>query len=438
MEKSARWLTDKFIYLMLFALPLWTGLEGYADITRSKFLLFAALTALWLAALAVCAVKYRWRPARPGAFALWALAFMAAVCLSTLCSGRISYCLLGSARRDGAVTLLLYGAIALGVSRWGEMRERYVNLTALAAALCCLVAILQLFRVNVLGLFPEGLSFYDAGTRYTGEFLGTIGNTNLLAAWFCLVIPLLSVSALRSRGARRWLLLLPAAACLALLIVIRAESGLVGCLGCAIVVAPYYVNYTGRKRAARILICCLVALVVLGILLIYFAPPGGGTLWELSEILHGRAQDGFGSSRVAIWREALRLFWERPLTGGGPDTFGLRSALDFERYVPETGLTLTAHADNAHCELLSYLVNLGVLGLAAYAALVLTALRRWLRGSGPEYGAGLVCYLVQSLFGLGLCLVVPVAWIYMGLICSGNRGDGKCRLGEGESLRPTS
>ena len=34
------------------------------------------------------------------------------------------------------------------------------------------------------------------------------------------------------------------------------------------------------------------------------------------------------------------------------------------------------------------------------------------------YGAGLVGYLVQSLFGLGLCLVVPVAWIYMGLLCS--------------------
>lgn len=182
MEKSARWLTDKFICLMLLALPLWPGLEGYSDITGAKFRLFAALTLIWLAALGVCAVKYRWRPARPGVFAAWALAFMAAVCLSTLCSGRIGYCLLGSARRDGAVTLLLYGAIALGVSRWGEMRERYVNLTALAAALCCAVALLQLCRVNVLGLYPEGLSFYDAGTRYSGEFLGTMGNTNLLAA----------------------------------------------------------------------------------------------------------------------------------------------------------------------------------------------------------------------------------------------------------------
>ena len=189
---------------------------------------------------------------------------------------------------------------------------------------------------------------------------------------------------------------------------------------------PYYVNYTGRKRAARLLICCLAGLAILAIIIIYLAPPGGGTLWELSEILHGRAQDGFGSSRVAIWREALRLFGERPLTGGGPDTFDARSLLDFERYVPETGLTLSPHADNAHSEPLGCLVNLGLVGFAAYAGLVVTALRRWLRGSGPEYGAGLVGYLVQSLFGLGLCLVVPVAWIYMGLICSGNRGDGRC------------
>lgn len=118
-----------------------------------------------------------------------ALAFMAAACLSALFSKNIQYSILGSNRCDGLVTLLLYGGIALGVSRWGEFKERYVNLSALAAGLCAVVCILQLCRVNVLGLFPEGLDFYDAGTRYTGEFLGTMGNTNVLAAWFCLVIP---------------------------------------------------------------------------------------------------------------------------------------------------------------------------------------------------------------------------------------------------------
>ena len=141
---------------------------------------------------------------------------------------------------------------------------------------------------------------------------------------------------------------------------------------------------------------------------------------------------------MAIWREALRLFAERPLLGGGPDSFGLRSGLDFSRYVPETGQTLTTHADNAHCEPLGYLVNLGLLGFAAWAALTAAALRRWLRGAGPEYGAGLVCYLVQSLFGLGLCLVAPIAWIYMGLICSVSEEGETCRAEEGASLRPTS
>lgn len=141
-------------------------------------------------------------------------------------------------------------------------------------------------------------------------------------------------------------------------------------------------------------------------------------MWELSELLHGRVQDSFGSSRVAIWREAARLAAERPLTGGGPDTFGLRSALDFSRYVPETGATLSTHADNAHCEPLGYLVNLGAPGLAAYVSVLVSALRRWLGGAAPALGAALICYLVQSLFGLGLCLVVPMAWIYMGLICA--------------------
>ena len=259
MDKYARWLTDKYICIMLLIFPLWTGTVGYTGITRPKFLFFALLTGFWLAALLACALFFRCKPSRPRGFQLAALAFMAAACLSALFSENIQYSILGSNRCDGLVTLLLYGGIALGVSRWGEFKERYVNLSALAAGLCAVVCILQLCRVNVLGLFPEGLDFYDAGTRYTGEFLGTMGNTNVLAAWFCLVIPLLTVSALRSRPVRAALLLLVAAACLGLLFYIEALSGLVGCLGCALVTAPYYVNQTGRRRAARILLAAEAA-----------------------------------------------------------------------------------------------------------------------------------------------------------------------------------
>lgn len=139
MELTARRLTDIYICLMLAAFPLWTGFEGYTGITRAKFLFFAALTGLWLAALALCALKYRSRLRRPRGFALCVLAFMAAACLSAAFSGNFQHALLGGNRYDGLVTLLLYGCIALGVSRWGQRRELYVNLTALAAWLCALV-----------------------------------------------------------------------------------------------------------------------------------------------------------------------------------------------------------------------------------------------------------------------------------------------------------
>ena len=38
-------------------------------------------------------------------------------------------------------------------------------------------------------------------------------------------------------------------------------------------------------------------------------------------------------------------------------------------------------------------MNLGLLGFAAWAAVTVAALRRWLRGAGPEYGA---CLLYTS------------------------------------------
>lgn len=403
---------------MLLVFPLWTGFDGYSNITRPKFLFFAALTGIWLAALVVCALICRYRPSRPGLFRIFVLAFMAAACISAAFSDSGAFTIVGSSRYDGLVTLLLYGCIGLGVSRWGEFKERYVNLTAVASGLCCLVCILQLLRVNVLGLFPQGLDFYDAGTKYSGEFLGTIGNTNVLSAYFCLAIPLLAVSSLRAKPLRRALLLLPCLGCISVLVIIRAESGLVGCLGCLLVVVPYYVNYIGRRKLALRLLAAEAAIAAAALALVFFFPPSGGTLWELSELLHGRVEDSFGSSRIAIWREGLRLFAEAPVIGGGPDTFGLRSELNFSRFVAETGATLSTHADNAHCEPLGILVNLGILGFCAYCAVVFSSLRRWFRGSAPAVGAALLCYLVQSLFGLGLCIVVPIVWIYMGLISS--------------------
>ncbi|MEG1633315.1 MAG: O-antigen ligase family protein [Oscillospiraceae bacterium] len=415
--KEARWLTDKYICLMLLVFPVWTGFHGYAALTLSKFAFFAGATLLWLLALAVCLVWRRPALKKPTAPQLCCMAFAAAACLSAALSPFGSETLLGASRWDGLLTLLLYALIFLAISAFGEVKPYYVNLLAVSATVCSCIAILQLSDVNAAWLFPDGLSYYDSGILYSGAFLGTIGNTDLLAAFFSLCIPVFVASAFFAKESRAKLLLLPAALCLYVLLRSGVASGALALPLAALICVPYYVNHRfKRRRLTALFIALSAALVIAGLLVVYNWQGESGSVWELSRVLHGDLRDSFGSSRIRIWRESLMLIRERPLLGGGPDTLSLRSAVDFSRYVPESGLTLSVHVDNAHNEFLNYLVNIGLLGFLPYLALCCLSLARWLRGAAPALGCGLLCYFIQSFFGLGLCIVVPLVWIFMGLL----------------------
>ena len=58
-ESFSRRITDIYIYAMLFIFPLFTGFQGYAKITLSKYIFFVSVTALWLVILFLVAIKDR-------------------------------------------------------------------------------------------------------------------------------------------------------------------------------------------------------------------------------------------------------------------------------------------------------------------------------------------------------------------------------------------
>lgn len=163
--------------------------------------------------------------------------------------------------------------------------------------------------------------------------------------------------------------------------------------------------------------------VVVGLILVYFTPATEGTVYELSRLLHGEAEDSFGSSRILIWRECLEAWKAYPLFGSGPDTLSERIDIDFSRYVEETGKTLSTSVDNAHNIYLGYLVNTGLAGALSYLAMLLSTFRAWLKNTRSPLvcalGLGFVCSCVQGFFGLGLCLSAPVFWISTALILGG-------------------
>lgn len=504
LKHPVRWraekLTDKYIMLMLLVFPLFWGFEGYSAITVSKHIFFVSATCLWLIGLIACAAfgisRRGFRFKSPGPARWPVLAFALACALSALLSPYAGESLLGAGRYDGLLTILLYCAVFLGVSLTAKPEVKYSYCLGISVFFCCIVAALQLSGLDPFGLYPNGYTYYDAHIKYSSEFLGTIGNSGLLAGYLSLSLPILAAVYV-TRGAKAdALLLIPAAFSSFVLAESKIAGAAVALVLCALVSAPVLLRDMGRvsrafaalaasllgvlaalavnmgknggaaatilvfsklqASALSALILCLiisawsrrtkmefsprdlcvffaalsVAAALAGLAAIYFWPGDSGTVFEISRVLHGEISDSFGSSRILIWKNALELFPERPLLGGGPGTLALRLDVTFSRFVPETGKTMTTFVDNAHNEYIGYLVNTGLLGLVSYLAAVFLGFYGWMKAAGKDalitsFGCGVIAYWIYGLFGLGLSLVAPMFWICWGLIAA-RRGDNDC------------
>ncbi len=244
--------TNIYISIMLLVFPLFTGFSGYSNITFSKYLFFVLCTVLWLAVLAALSVAGSLSFPRLRFHHLAALAYAAVCCLSTVFSPHSRESLIGAGRYDGLVTQLLYVGIFLGVSLFARPKKAHFVCLSSSLLLCSAVALVQLFNIDILGLFPGDYSHYDAGIRYSGAFLGTIGNTNVLSAFYCLALPCLFAFPVISEKKAAWLSLI--SVCPAVFVLIRAEvsGGFVGLLVCLLVAAPLLITDMSRLRRALI------------------------------------------------------------------------------------------------------------------------------------------------------------------------------------------
>lgn len=496
-DSLSGWLTELYIYAMLLFYPLFTGFWGYTRITASKLGFLLIITVLWLLGLVAASVKERGsKLSRPSAVSLCLLAYLLICCLSAALSPNRGSVLLGAGRFDGLFSILISLCVFFGVSRWARPRLGYVYALTVSMCLCCAVAVFQLLGFDALGLFPGDYTYYDKGVKFTGEFLGTIGNANLFSAFLCLCLPLISGVFITLKKARYFLLpaLALGAFCtfectvsagkLALFLCVligapllvtdarrlsraalaaavflaafalssgfsgeRSQDGvtlyftfgtreLLGFIGAALLTAAFFAfkNARFKRQNLRVFLAVLsLGIAAAALVFVYNIGRGEGTLYEISRVLHGDVRDGFGSSRIMIWRDCLELFAESPILGGGPGTTALRLDIGFSRLVEETGKTLTADVDNAHNVYLGILTDTGIVGLLPYLAAIVFTLVKAARGalSRPtvfSIGLCLLCYWVQDFFGLGLFIVSPVMWILWGLCVSGLRTASQPQL----------
>ena len=479
-------ITDVYLITMLLLFPLFFGFSGYTRITISKLIFLLAATGACLAALLIAAMLRRAELAAPRPVQTAAIAFALIAVLSWLCCGDLRTAFIGAGRYDGLLSTLVYVSIFLCVSAFSRPKPLHFRAFSLALALLLLIALLQLAGRNPLHLFPRDLGFYDHDIQYSGVYLGTIGNTNVLDAILCLALPLLFSLYVCEID---WYCLVPAALAVPVLWKAGGDGLKLSMLLTALALPPFLLTDLNRvRRAMRALAWLLLsaafgafwqpsetsplrfvlsgpvalllaAAVVLGalshyplpasfapspktlrrffallscaallagILLLFAVPWSSGALFEFRQLLLGRADDSFGSSRIRIWRACLGLVPARPLLGCGPGMLAANLEIEFSRYVPETGKTLRSYVDNAHNVYLGILVNTGILGLAAHlSTLGLAAAEAVRRRDDPlrlSLSAGLFCAALHAFFGLGLCLSEPLFWLALGMLCakSGN------------------
>jgi len=419
------------------------------------------------------------------------LLYLVFCCVSAVFSSFKSSVLLGEGRFDGLATTLLCIGVFFGVSLFSRPKKAYIHAAALAVSLNCIVAVLQLLGYNPLHLFPGDYNFYDAETQFSSTFFGTIGNADLFSVYICLMLSvsavyyisaekrsfsilpciLLSAFCQLKSGVSGGFLALGVTALIAAPFVItngeklrRALEIALTILASAIfaftvniteVVSGVTVDFYLSKIASALLVLAafvtvlrlmlgkrefkektlriffsVLSVVVFasGLLIAYYWQGPYGTVYELSQLMHGRIKDSFGSSRILIWKKTIELVPNHLLLGGGPGTLSLRLDVNFSRFVAETGKTLSTTVDNAHNEYLGILVNTGLLSLIAYLSAQFVSLFNAIKSAKLSefcgcFACALLCYWVQAFFGLGLFLVSPIMWLFWGLLISSFRRE---------------
>lgn len=130
-----------------------------------------------------------------------------------------------------------------------------------------------------------------------------------------------------------------------------------------------------------------------------------------------RFNDAWGSDRGGIWSRVMDTFgqlpWYHKLFGTGPDTlaFAVVDKLGLEAYS-----SLGFAFDNAHNDLLQYLVTMGVFGALFYLLTVITAVAYCAKKQDSISTVLLVCicsYFIQSLFSITQPIVTPLFFVFI-------------------------
>ena len=175
-------------------------------------------------------------------------------------------------------------------------------------------------------------------------------------------------------------------------------------------------------RLAVILLSAAAVAAALGLVLWFSLSPAAGDPGYFSKYL--RFDDSWGTDRGYLWRRLIRCFasagWKEKLFGFGEDTV---APVLMKSYADEMLSELGYLFDNAHNEVLQYLLTTGLCGAVSYLTLIFITVKTGFSSGAPVEKRALAlaaaAYFVQSLFNILQPISSPFIFLLTGLIaCS--------------------
>ena len=259
-EQFSHW----FAIILLALFPLFPGTDGYYNITGTKDFVFKLLAILFivLCGLILAGLFMEKKLLRARAAGGWQrltlpqillIAYILWSALSAILSPYpFAEAWQGQGRTGGLFVILLYGAVFLLLSFWGEYSDQYP--LALAAMSVVLGVMMVMQRCGSTILYPDGMDYSNT------LFLGTIGNADCVAGIVSMVVPALACGFVLIDNKWRYLCLPGFAMLLYTQLFMDVDTGKLGLAAALVVVRPFLL--TKRRHIADTLVIGAITAVV--------------------------------------------------------------------------------------------------------------------------------------------------------------------------------
>jgi len=343
------------------------------------------------------------------------LVFLAANLVATIFAPDLYIALFGTHRRMlGLGTIATFVVLYFGIALLVRARREAVAVVASALAGSAIVLVYEVVQLAKKDPFE-----WNADTSLRP--FSTLGQTTTLAEYLTVLsLGVVAIALLdeRLRRASRVALGLYSVLLFGGLLITQTRSALIGLVtGAAMLLVLTWIGHPSR-RARVISLAGAGATAAALIVVLLFTPIGARFLSTVE--LPGADATGDDASprleqsaevRVALYQIAFQMVQDRPLFGFGPDNFAV--AMPRYRTESETFEVQQALATSAHSWAAQVAATSGIVGLAAFVAIPITAFVLALR-SRFHPGAWAALAMLAAFLGAGVTTIsdVGVDWLF--------------------------